>query len=82
MTTRRRPKSEDVLQIACLRVGFLADGALQCTVVYPGKKIPTVPHRAFEEIDLWAEPVVGDDYYPASAQAVFDLVLIDHFRGA
>jgi hypothetical protein len=55
-----------MLKVANMWIGVLMDRALQPMFIYPAEKISTVLHWALEQVNLWAKPMVRDDYNPAS----------------
>lgn len=58
--------------------GLAGQSLLQAGVIYPGEQVAAVAHRPFQEVDLGAQTMVWDDDYPAAAEAVLDLVFVDH----
>ena len=67
-------------KVARVWIVVLMDGTFQPVVIYPAKEIPTILHWAFEQVNLWAKPMVRDDYNPAPIKTLVDLFLINHFR--
>jgi hypothetical protein len=55
-----------MLKITRMWIEVLINGTLQPMVIYPVKKISTILHWALEQVNLWAKPMVRDDYNPAS----------------
>jgi hypothetical protein len=57
-------------------------GTLQTAVMYPGEHITAILYWSIQQIDLRAQAVVRGQHDPATAQAVLDLISVDHFRRA
>ena len=81
MPTRGCAKGKDVVLIDCVRCAARRrDMCLKMAVLDPYQHVAHVLHRPFQQVHLWAQPVVGHDNHPAAVETILDLVRVDHAR--